>query len=506
MKINQVKVGIVLSYVQIFISSAISLIYTPVMLRLLGQSEYGLYNLVSSVVSYFGLLNFGFISAYVRFYTRAKQESEDAVANLNGIFILVFSLMGLVALIAGGVLVFNAELVFKTGLTAAELEKSRILLAIMMVNLAITFPVSVLSAYVSANERFFFQRILSIVNSLMSPMIGLPLLLLGYQSIGLALASFATILITTIIRIYYSFVKLHMKVRFHNMDFSVLKEVAGFSFFIFLQQIVDQINWSVDKYIIARVAGTASVAIYAVGSSLNSYYLTFSNAISNVFVPRINRIIIANKKNAMNEIQELFTKVGRIQALLLFLIFSGIVFFGRYFITQIYAGESYTNSYYIALLLLFPMTFPLIQDVGVEIQRAKNMHRFQCVLYLFSAIANLGISIPLCIHFSEIGSAAGTFFTLIVANVIIMNFYYQYKIKLDVIYFWREIAKMTKGLIIPSILGIVIVKLGIHSHLSFVLLVLLYTVCYIISMWHFAMNDYEKGIFRKLFNKLGVKV
>ena len=69
MKVNQLKAGVMLSYLSIGTSGVIQLAYTPVMLRLLGQSEYGLYTLVSSVVSYLGLLTFGIGGAYLRFYS-----------------------------------------------------------------------------------------------------------------------------------------------------------------------------------------------------------------------------------------------------------------------------------------------------------------------------------------------------------------------------------------------------------------------------------------------------
>lgn len=85
--INQRKAGVILSYAGQFAKIFISIIYTPVMLRLLGQSEYGLYQLVYSVVSYLSLLSLGFSSSYMRFYSRYKaQKDEDGVARLNGMF------------------------------------------------------------------------------------------------------------------------------------------------------------------------------------------------------------------------------------------------------------------------------------------------------------------------------------------------------------------------------------------------------------------------------------
>ena len=66
-KINQIKIGAVLSYLQIGLSVVISLIYTPVMLRLLGQSEYGLYSTVSSTIAMLSILSLGFNSSYIRY-------------------------------------------------------------------------------------------------------------------------------------------------------------------------------------------------------------------------------------------------------------------------------------------------------------------------------------------------------------------------------------------------------------------------------------------------------
>ena len=75
MKINQIKVGILLSYLQIGLNAVISLTYTPIMLRLLGQSEYGVYTLASSVIAYLGLLNFGLSSSYIHYYSKYMQDN-----------------------------------------------------------------------------------------------------------------------------------------------------------------------------------------------------------------------------------------------------------------------------------------------------------------------------------------------------------------------------------------------------------------------------------------------
>jgi hypothetical protein len=71
---NQIKIGAILSYVQMALSIIVGLSYTPIMIRLLGQSEYGLYSAVSSVTAILSVLNLGFGSAYQRYYSKYKKE------------------------------------------------------------------------------------------------------------------------------------------------------------------------------------------------------------------------------------------------------------------------------------------------------------------------------------------------------------------------------------------------------------------------------------------------
>ena len=77
-RINELKAGSILSYVNLLIGCIIPLLYTPVMLDIMGQAEYGLYSLSNSVISYLGLLNFGMGSAVIRLTLHGKPPVEVA--------------------------------------------------------------------------------------------------------------------------------------------------------------------------------------------------------------------------------------------------------------------------------------------------------------------------------------------------------------------------------------------------------------------------------------------
>ena len=504
MHINQRKAGVILSYAGEIVKILVNLVYTPIMLRLLGQSEYGLYQLVYSVVSYLSLLSLGFGSSYLRFYSRYKaQNDEDGVAKLNGMFILIFFSISVICILCGTVMVGNIRTIFGTGLTESEYATAKILMELLIINLALTFPNSVFNCSITAHEKFLFQKLLILLQNLFSPFLTLPLLIMGYGSIGMVSVTTLLTFVLLISNMIYCFKKLHVRFAFHGLKISLFKEMWVFTFFIFLNQIIDQINWSVDKFLLGRFAGTTAVAMYGVGGQINTLYLQFSSAVSNVFVPKVNRIVAETNDN--NQLTRLFTKVGRIQFMVLGLILSGFIFFGVPFV-KIWAGTEYGASYAVALLLIIPVTVPLIQNLGIEIQRAKNMHKARAVVYLAIAIANMFISIPLIKLMGSAGAALGTAISLIAGNIIFMNWYYHARIGMNMIYFWKEIAKFIPALIAPCVVGIAIMKfVNITGFVKLGVFAVVYAVVYGLSMYFLGMNEEEKqlvmGPIRKILRK-----
>lgn len=492
-KINQIKAGAILTYLTMGLGFLISVIYTPVMINLLGQSEYGLYNLAASVIAYLGILNFGFGSAYIRYYSRFKiKNDQNGISMLNGMFVVVFSVIAVIALFAGFTLSYFARFVFGDKLSLSEIDTARVLLIILTFNLAIKFPSIVFVSYIRANERFIFQKLVDLVGIIFNPFIILPLLFLGYGSIGMALAITVISILVELVNMIYAFNKLRITFSFKNFDKYLFKEMTVFSSFIFLNMLIDQINWNVDKFIIGRFHGTIPVAIYSLAALFNTHYLSISTAISAVFVPRVHRLVQLNDNKQI--LTQLFIKIGRIQFIILSLVLSGFIFFGKPFIIW-WAGIEFESSYFIIIILISSVTIPIIQNIGIEIQRAMNLHKFRSFMYLIIAVLNIGVTIPLVIQFEGIGAALGTAFAIIFGNGLIMNIYYHKKVGINIILFWKEIIKICPAFIIPTALGyLYILNFNINEIPFFIFGVIMYSLVFAVSMWYFGMNEYEKDL------------
>lgn len=501
---NERKRGAILSYLSIILSTAVQLVYTPLLIRMLGQSEYGLYSLVSSVIGYLTVLDLGFGNAIVVFTAKYRANKQyEKEKKLHGMFLVIFCIIGLIAGLLGLLLYFNVPLLFGKTMTDIELHKAKIMMLILSFNLAVTFPFSIYSSIITAYEKFTFQKIMSILNTLLKPLLMIPLLFLGYKSITMTVVITVVNIIVLLSNYFYCKKKLGVNIKFMGFDKKLFKTIFSYSFFIFLGVIVDKVNWNVDQFVLGAVSGTIAVSLYSVASQINTLFVNLSGAISGVLLPKMSKMIAKNVSN--KEITNEFIKVGRIQYLIIFLMASGFTLFGKEFIMA-WAGKDFATSYYIAVILILPLCVPLIQNLGISIMQAKNMHKFRSILLALIAVANIFISIPLAKAYGGIGSAIGTSLSLIIGNIIILNIYYHKKVGINVIEFWKSIIKMTIPMIIPIVAIVILMHFAtLHGYVNLIVFGGIYTILYCLTCYFLVMDDYEKNIVNKVLIKLHLK-
>lgn len=390
---NQLKAGAALNYVSICLNMVVGVVYTPYMLRMLGQSEYGLYSLVASIIAYLTVLDLGFGNAIIRYTAKFRAEGKQREQEeMFGMFLILYIGIGIIAMIAGSVLSLNVESMFSHSMTETEVERTRVMLWLMTFNLAFTFPMSIWGSIMSAYERFFFQRMVSIIRSVLNPIVMVLLLVIGYKAIAMVVVTTIFNIATLLINYWYCKNRLYIKVRFARFKWSFLKEVSIYSFWIFLNAIMDRIYWSTGQFVLGIYKGSVAIAIYAVAIQLESMYMLFSTAISSVFLPKVTSMVSrgANER----EISNLFIRTGRIQYIVMSFILSAFIVFGKQFI-YLWAGEGYEDAYYLSLMFFVPLTIPLIQNLGISILQARNQMKFRSLLYIVIALASLGLSILL---------------------------------------------------------------------------------------------------------------
>lgn len=498
---NQLRSGVILSYVNLAISCLIPFLYTPIMLDMLGQAEYGLYSLSASAVSYLSLLSFGFGSTIVRYISKYRAEgNKNALEETYGFFLLLYTFLALLVLIGGSAICANVEGLFDRGLAPQETAKMKTLVLIMAFNSALAFPISVFSSMITSHERYFFRKLVDMLSTVAAPIANLVALYLGYASVGMALASTAIQLLMLPLNMGYCFKVLHLKPKFSRLPGSLVREMVGFSVFVFIGSIVDMLFWATDKVILGMLASTAAVAVYNVGGTFNNMVMSLSTSISGVLVPKITGMVVTNTPKEVWS--SLFIKVGRLQFLIIGLIIAGFSVFGQSFLV-LWAGPEYADSYWVAVLTMFPLCIPLIQNTGISFITAQNKHQFRSIVYLLIAIANVISTYLIVPYRGVIGAALCSCISYLLGQGLIMNLYYYKVTGLDIPLFWANILKMAVWPALMVVVGLVLNRFLVIDHwMTFIAGVVLFTLLYILLMYCFALNDYEKNILRKPIQKI----
>lgn len=497
---NQRKSGAVLSYLNIIAKNLVYFLYTPFLLKYVGQADYGLFQMTNSVMMGLSLLSMGFSSAYVRFYTIYEVKNEvNRIKQLNGLYMIIFSFISVVALILGVVLVIKTDVIFGSTLDSRELKLTKYLMLVMILNIALTFISSVFDSNITVNERFVFQQSRQLMQTFLVPVICIPLVFMG---VGVLSIEVTQILVTTIflfLNIRYCLIDLNMRFSFQNIPFNLLKELIIFSFFIFLNQVVDLVNNNVPNFLLGITQGAKMVATFSIAIQIKNMFFMLSTSMSSVFVPKINSLVSSGESKSV--LTDLMIRVGRIQMSLLFFVLGGFITVGKFFVSA-WVGNQNIMSYYLIILMVLPSIVPLSQNIGVEIQRAMNMHIFRSVVYIIFAVINIVATYWGAIYFGLIGASSGYVISVVFANGILMNWYYYRKINLDMRKYWLETLKVVFPFIVSTIVILLLqVYVAINNVWLFILFGLLYVFLYIIIFFKYTANKYEKNILLSMLKR-----
>lgn len=498
---NQLKTGAALNYVVILLNIAVGLLYTPYMLRMMGQSEYGLYSLVASIIGYLTVLDLGLGNAVVRYTAKYRAEGKTKEQyEMFGMFFVLYTIISVVALIGGIGLYLNVDAMFGSTMTDVELSKAHIMMLILVFNLAFTFPMSIFGSIMTAYERFIFPKAINLIRILLNTVIMIALLEMGYKAIAMVILQTVFNVATLIINFLYCKYKLKIKIMFARFQWGFLREVAIYSFWIFLNVIMDKIYWSTGQFILGIVAGTVAISVFAVAIQFQTMYMQFSTAISGVFLPKVTGMVTL--RNSNKEISDLFIKTGRIQNIIMAMILFGFLTFGRPFV-NLWAGPEYSDAYIITCLFFISLYIPLIQNLGITILQARNQMKFRSLLYIVIASVALVLQYFFAKLWGGIGCAFAIAGALLVGQGIIMNVYYRIKQGLDIRRFWVEITKMNLAPAILSILSFIVMqKYAIDNWLTLSVCICLYTFIYIIVLYKLSMNAYERTLFVEPIKKI----
>lgn len=498
---NERKIGILISYLNIILHAVIGFIYVPILLHYIGKSEYGLYQLIGSFIAYFSIMDFGLTAAVVRFYAKYKAINDKVgMENILAVAARGYGIIATILFIVGIVCYINLDIIFAASMTIAELTTAKILFLLLLFNIVITLITMMFRAVINANEKFLFLKGTETLQMILQPVLVVLILQQYPSAVAVAIVQTFLNICLIIARVYYCFAKLKIKIKFHYLDKQLLNDIKKLALSVFMVVLIDQVFFKTNQIILGIVSGTSAVAVYSISSLIYMNYMALSTAISGVYLPHVTEIIAKNE--SIKKLSDLFIQIGRYQYYLLALVASGFIIFGRDFI-NIWAGKDFEEAYWITLLIIIPFTIDLIQNIGLSIMQAQNRYDFRAKVYFAMGLFNLCLAIPLAKQYGGTGCAFATGICMFLGNGLIMNWYYLKVTKLDILRFWKEISKITVYLIFLTVAGYILYNYRNVNNLAvFIVSIAGYTVIYCFVIYKFCMNSSEKEMILNILKKI----
>lgn len=490
------KIGVILSYVVMVFEVFSTLFLTPFIIRTLGQAEFGVYKLVSSVSSYLFLLDLGVGDAVTRYIAKYRAlHAKEQEKQFFGVAIVYYVIIAIVTILIGCVLIDVFPQVFAKGLTKDEIFLAQKLLGITIINAAFTLGTSVFNNIIIAYERFSASKGISIIQIVIRMALTAFAVAKGLGSFGILLVNLLLTVFGRFACILYVFVKIKLVPRLRGVNKQFIKEVSAFSSLILLQMIARHMNSHVDQILIGSFVASSSsiIAVYGVGTQIVQYFESIGGAFNGVIMPGIVSLVESGADN--ERLSAEIIRIGRIVFMSLGIIFFGFVVFGKDFII-LWAGKINEQAYVVALLLMLAQLFILSKSVGLKVLWALNQHKEQSIIKLLIVLLNIFLTVVLICWDPLIGATIGTFISLFVGDVVLMDILFVRKFHLTPKKYYKGLLKgILPSLIIAMMVGIFFKSMvSISGWLTLILGIIILFLAYLISMFLFGLNKYEKSL------------
>lgn len=486
-----------------FVEALSTLLFAPYLLSTLGQAEYGVYKLISSISAYLLLLDMGVGTSVVRYMSKFRaNDQHDEQCRFLGIANIYYFIIGILAPLVGLIISLFFPSVFAKGLTPEETALAQKLLGMTMFNAATVLGTAGYANTMLAHEKYAVSKSCYIVQVILRVTLDIAALKLGFGSIGVVAVDLALTVCLRLFFVLYVTKRLKLRPIYKKLDFGFIKEFFSFSSFVFLQQLAMQINGLADQVLFGIFVKGASIviAVYAVGVQLVTYFQHIGGSVNSVLLPGVVRLV--EKGASSDDLLREMIRVGRMLFMMLSLVWVVFLLNGKTFVI-LWMGAESADGYYVAAILMFAYIFSISQTIGSQILWAINAHKAQAVMQISAAILNVLLTIILIQWNPLIGATVGTVISLFFGDVFMPGLILHKRLGIHMFQYYKGLVhKIDLCLLLTLLVGLAVKHFfSADTWLYFLLNCAAMAAVYGASMLLFGMNAQEKGMIFSIIRK-----
>lgn len=396
--------GIYISYLHMFVSLILIFVLTPIILRYLGQSAYGLWAALGSIVGYLGLLNFGINTATVKYTAEYRARNEQEILNKTiSSILLVFIFIGVfIILLCVGLTPFIPRIFH---LTEDLASVGQIAFLIMGLNVALGLLGGVFGNIIYGHQRMDVLMAFGIIQAIANASLTITFLRLGFGLIGVVVAPLLGVLIMMVL----CFLFIHRSnygvvIRPRLADLKTLKRIGPYSIRSFVLGLTTQICFQTDNIVIGAFLLVSLVTPYSIAYKLCFIVATLVWKISDTIFPTFTKLYALED---IDGLRSLYLKTVKISVAIYMPLAIFLAIFGHSFINLWVGEENFAGMNVLLALIFITFLHSFGGPAGVLLQGiGKNKE----IMYLniVMAVLNLTLSIILIQKIGLLGVALGT--------------------------------------------------------------------------------------------------
>ncbi len=400
-------------------SFLVTLLLTPYILSRLDVGDFGVWILLGVFTSSFNLLDLGLGSSFVK-YISAYHAHEDYDHINHVVFsgLAFYGVFGVLLTLLGLALEQPLFRIFSiAGASASDVY------LLVLISCAITNIGAMFLSVFKGIQRMDKSNAIEIQMSIVSVIGTVVFLEVGFGILGLAMNSLISGVIAAFVT-WYRLRRMMPKIRLGwHFNGKLLREMFTYGTKIQVSNFGSLVCFQIDKLIISRVLGVASVSFYEVGSRLTSFMRAVPLVMMSALIPATSEL---GARNDRERIVRTYYLASKYVAMVAVAMVAYVVLEARSLV-NLWIGNGFEQSVMLIQILAIGYGANVLCGPASQTGAGVGRPEFNMRSILLIVIVNPILSLWFVRDFGAAGAAAGTSLALILAAVyLLVTFHREY--------------------------------------------------------------------------------
>lgn len=405
-----------LNLVEHFVQLAVVFFVTPLMVRQLGETQYGVWLVSMAIVGYYKLLDMGITHAGTRFLAQSIGASDTQDYQINtSTLLVIYRRIGLLAIPLCILVSLIAPLFIKNDNFSGSI---RWILLAFGFNISIRFFTRIFPVILRSHVRYDLIVASSLCKTLIQGGLVIYYLLDGAGLTTLIVIHIAADLIDQVLLVFFSR-KIDSTVKLNAQSYQSerAKEIVRYGFTASLAAAGNSLRTGIDPLVIGSVNGLARVPVFSIGTRFLQVFIDIVNA---VFGGHLTAALSqVEARDGTNSVRDNFLRMIHFSSAFAMLGGCALAIYAPPLIER-WIGPDFKDSGTVLLILLPPYVIMLAQYPVWGLFLSTGKQRYMAQLGFGGGVFNLILSLILAYKIGFFGVVWGTFTELSIVYLFIL--------------------------------------------------------------------------------------